>query len=197
MIGAWPARRHGPAPLSALLLTLTLLGCSTPTSLLPPAPQPGGVSLSGRISVKVEPAPDAIEPTPAQSVTAQFELEGRPDDGRLSLSTPLGTQMAQARWLGERAELTGPDGKRKVGSLDALTRDALGQSVPVGALMSWLQGRPATDVPSTPLPAPEVGFSQIGWVIHLNRQADRLIVATRDGAEHVEVRVKLDAPFAP
>jgi outer membrane lipoprotein LolB len=183
--------------LSASLLTLSLLGCSTPTSLLPAAPQPGGVYLSGRISVKIEPTPYAIEPTPAQSVTAQFELEGHPDDGRLSLSTPLGTQMAQARWLGEHAELTGPDGKRQTGSLDALTRDALGQSVPVGALMSWLQGKPAADAPSTPLPAPELGFSQIGWVIHLNRWSDRLIVATRNGAEHVEVRVKLDGPAAP
>lgn len=143
----------------------------------------------------------SVAPT-AQSVTAQFELEGRPGDGLLSLSTPLGTLMAQARWVGNQAELTGPDGKRKTGSLDALTNEALGQSIPVGALMNWLQGRPDPDAPSAPLPAPDLGFTQIGWNINLNRWNDRLITATRDGLDRVEVRVKLDpssmpADFAP
>lgn len=174
------------------LLMAALAACTTP-SLLPPSPAPGGVSWSGRLSIKVEPGPTSLETT-AQSVTTQFELEGREDDGLLSLSTPLGTLMARARWLGQQAELVGPDGKRKTGSLDALTDEALGQSVPIGALMNWLQGRPTADAPSTPLPAPDQGFVQMGWTINLNRWADRLLIATRDDVKHVEVKIKLDGP---
>lgn len=178
-----------------LFFATALIGCTT-TSLLPATPAPGGVSLSGRLSIKVEPGPLSTE-TRSQSVTAQFELEGRPDDGILSLSTPLGTLMAQARWIDNRAELTGPDGKRKTGSLDALTHEALGQSIPVGALMNWLQGRPAPDAPSAQLPEPDFGFMQIGWNINLNRWNDRIITATRDGVDRIEVRVKLDPGSMP
>jgi outer membrane lipoprotein LolB len=176
--------------------TAALVGCATTASLMPPSPAPGGVNLSGRISIKIEPGLVNGE-TPPQSLTAQFELEGRPDDGLLSLSTPLGTLMAQARWVGDQAELTGPDGKRKAGSLEHLTNEALGQSIPVGAMMSWLQGRAASDAPSLPLSEPDLGFEQLGWRINLNRWNDRLIVATRDGAELVTVRVKLDPGPAP
>lgn len=175
---------------SALLLSAALIGCSTP-SLMPATPAPGGVSLSGRISIRVEPGPD--DPTATrQSMTAQFELDGHPDDGLLSLSTPLGTQMVRARWLGQRAELVGPDGKRKSGTLDALTYEALGQSIPVDALMSWLQGRPSAGSPSEPLPAPDLGFRQMNWRIDLNRWHDRFITADRYGLDHTQVRVKLD-----
>ncbi len=176
------------------LQVAALLGCTTPASLLPSSPQAGGVSLSGRISVRVEPGASGMA-TSAQSVTAQFELEGRPDDGLLNLSTPLGTRMAQARWLGERAELVGPDGRRQSGHLDILTREALGQSLPVGAMMSWLQGSPADGAASAPLAPPDHGFTQMGWIINLNRWADRLIIATREDPDRIEVRVKLDAPF--
>lgn len=178
---AWP---------TALLASLALLGCATP-SQMPASPAPGGVSLSGRISIRVEPGPDDPA-TAAQSMTAQFELDGHPDDGLLSLSTPLGTQMARARWMGQRAELVGPDGKRKFGTLDALTYEALGQRVPVDALMSWLQGRPAAGAPSEPLPAPDQGFSQMNWRINLNRWHDRFILADHYGLDHTQVRVKLD-----
>ncbi|WP_374592581.1 outer membrane lipoprotein LolB [Aquabacterium sp.] len=177
---------------AAIALSLgAMLGCTTPPSRLPAEPQPGGVSLSGRINVRVEPGVGSVEP--AQSVTAQFELEGRPDDGLLNLSTPLGTRMAQARWLGERAELIGPDGQRKSGHLVTLTREALGQSLPIGAMMSWLQGNPADNIASVPLPPPDRGFTQMGWVVNLNRWADRFIMASRDEPDRIEVRVKLDA----
>lgn len=196
MIQAPSSLKRHAARLLAVTVALplgALLGCSTTPSLLPAEPQPGGVSLSGRISVRVEPGANNLDPGPAQSVTAQFELEGSPDDGLLNLSTPLGTRMAQARWLGDRAELIGPDGQRKSGHLDTLTREALGQSLPVGAMMSWLQGSPADNIASSPLPLPDRGFTQMGWVINLNRWADRFVIASRDDPDHIEVRVKLDA----
>lgn len=192
MIGLIRFGRHWLASCAAV----ALLGCTTPASLIPAGPAPGGVSLSGRISVKIEPGAGSAE-TLTQSLTAQFELDGRPDDGLLSLSTPLGTLMAQARWVGDHAELTGPDGKRKAGTLEQLTSEALGQSIPVGAMMSWLQGRAAADSPSIPLIEPDQGFEQLGWRINLNRWSDRLIVATRDDADHITVRVKLDPGPAP
>jgi outer membrane lipoprotein LolB len=76
--------------LAALLAGAVLAGCATLQPVTPPA---SSESLSGRMSVKVDATPSAA----ARSVSATFELQGTPQDGRLDLSTPLGTTIAQAR----------------------------------------------------------------------------------------------------
>ncbi len=177
---------------AALIL---LQGCANTPGALPTHPAPGGVDLAGRLSLKLNPGPAST--APAQSLSAVFELQGHPLDGTLSLSTPLGTRMAQARWQGTRAELIDPQGQRTQGTLDELTQQALGYHLPVSALMSWLQGQPAPDIPSALLPPPHQGFTQLGWTIHLDRWSDRLLVATHNNLDHIEVRVKLDTTPTP
>lgn len=141
-----------------------------------------GDHFSGRLALKVE-------GDQAHSMSAAFELDGGPHRGRLSLSTPLGTQVAQARWAPGEVILTGSDGQRVYQDLDALSRDALGESVPLTALFDWLRGRPWAGAPSRETPA---GFEQMGWQIDVQRRSEGWIVVTRQSPT-VTLRVKLDA----
>lgn len=175
-----------------LLATLclgALAGCaSAPTPQVPIADQQ---ALSGRLSVRV----DATPSTPAQNVSGVFELEGAPAAGQLSLSTPLGTMMARARWTPERAWLTTSNGESSFNDLDALTREMLGESLPVAALFDWLRGRPWPGAPSRVRPVGGTpGFQQLGWTIDLARFEEGWVVAEREQVPRVSVRARIDPP---
>ena len=146
-----------------------------------------GESLSGRLSIRVE----ADGATQARSLTAAFELNGSPDAGRLDLSTPLGSVLAQARWSPREVVLATPRGESRFQDLDALTREALGESLPVPALFDWLHGRPWPGAASVPA-ASGAGFEQLGWAVDLERFDDALVTARRDSPPPVMVRIKLD-----
>jgi outer membrane lipoprotein LolB len=146
-------------------------------------------TLSGRLAVRVE----ASEGVAARSENAAFELQGDAQTGRLNLSTPLGSVLAQARWAPGSVVLATPQGERRFSNLDGLTREVLGESVPVAALFDWLRGRPWTGAPSVATGAPgEPGFAQLGWSVSLARFDDGLVVARRESAPVVTVRAKLD-----
>ena len=98
----------------------------------------GGDSFAGRLSVRVEPTGSA----PARSLAAAFDLRGSAAAGSLGLSTPLGSMLAQARWQPGSVVLVTPQGSRRFADLDALTREVLGESVPIEAWFDWLHGRP-------------------------------------------------------
>jgi outer membrane lipoprotein LolB len=165
---------------------LLLAACTT----VPPATGSAD-ALSGRLSVKV----DASEGAPARNVSAAFELQGDPNAGKLSLSTPLGSTLAQARWAPGAVWLVTPQGERRYDDLDALTREVLGEPLPVAALFDWLRGRPWPGAPSAPAAAPvEAGFEQLGWSVNLARFDEAWIVATRARAPTVVVRAKVDRP---
>ncbi len=150
-----------------------------------------GETLGGRLAVRV----DAAEGTPARSITATFELRGDARQGRLDLSTPLGSVLAQARWAPGSVLLVTPQGDTRFEDLDALTRAVLGESLPVAALFDWLRGRPWPGAASTPSVAPaEPGFEQLGWVVNLARFDDAQVAARRARAPVVSVRAKLDRP---
>lgn len=160
---------------------------------------PGGDYLSGRLSVQIEAAGTA----PARAFSAAFDLRGSPDAGRLDLSTPLGSVLAQARWARGQVVLTTPQGERRFADLDELTRDMLGESVPVIALFDWLHGRPWAGAPSNPIAgapaaagngAMETGFEQLGWVVSLARFDEALVSARRASPPVVSVRIKLERP---
>jgi outer membrane lipoprotein LolB len=173
---------------SAWWLAAALLGgCATT-----PAPQPaGGESLAGRMTVRV----DATGASEARNVTATFDLQGSPQQGRLDLSTPLGTVLARARWAPGKVALVTSQGETQFASLDELTREVLGESLPVAALFDWLRGRPWNGAPSQATAAPaEPGFRQLGWVVSLARFEEGWIAARRDQAPVVTVRAKLDRP---
>jgi outer membrane lipoprotein LolB len=174
------------ARIAALVAALALSACA----LAPPAPERGD-TLAGRLAVKV----DGFEGAPARSMSAAFELQGDPRVGRLNLSTPLGSVLAQARWAPGTVVLTTPQGERQFADLDALTGEVLGESVPVAALFDWLRGRPWPGAASrVAAPPAEAGFEQLGWVVSLARFDEAWVIARRERAPVVVVRAKIDRP---
>jgi outer membrane lipoprotein LolB len=169
-----------------LLAGALLVGCAT---VPPPVAPASSDTLAGRLSVKV----DATPTSEARNVSAAFELQGNPQQGRLDLSTPLGTILAQARWAPGKVVLANSQGETRFADLDALTREVLGESLPVAALFDWLRGRPWPGAASKPSSA-EAGFTQLGWVVSLARLDEGWVAAQRNLAPAVTVRVKLDRP---
>jgi outer membrane lipoprotein LolB len=169
-----------------LLASLSLAGCA----LVPPAAV-GPQSLSGRLALQVDAMPDR----PAQSISASFDLRGSAEQGELRLSSPLGTTLAAAFWAPGVARLVTPQGERNFADLDALSRDAFGESLPLRALPDWLQGRPwpGAAEPARPL-QPGPGFVQLGWTIDLARFDSGQLQASRAGPPAVRLRAQLDAP---
>jgi outer membrane lipoprotein LolB len=173
---------------AAALAAVVLAACAAVPRT---AERPPGDSLSGRLALRVETASG----TEARSMTAAFELQGRPEAGELNLSTPLGTVLGQARWTPGSVVLVTPQGSTSYPNLDVLTREILGESLPVAALFDWLKGRPWPGAPSRVATAPAgPGFSQLGWSVDLASFGDAAIAAVREQAPTVTVRVKLDRP---
>ena len=164
----------------AVLAAAWLAGCATP----PPAPgEPAWTS--GRLAVNV--AADAGQA--AQSMSAAFELRGDDRSGELRLNSPLGMRIAQARWAPGLAVLDTAEGERRFETLDELSRQALGEALPLAALPDWIAGRPW---PAAPHLHRDDGFEQLGWQVVLLRLADGLIEARRPAPPAVIVRLRLD-----
>jgi len=193
--GAMPRPRFESLWLRGVVLAVTTL--ATACTTVPPAPSEASDVLSGRLALRVEPVANEAP----RSVSAAFDLRGDSRAGSLGLSTPLGSMLAQARWSPAEVVLTTPRETRRFASLDALTREALGESVPIEAWFDWLRGRPWPGAPSTPLetaptPAsnpPAPSFRQLGWRVDLSQFGAGTIAATRETpAPIVTVRVRLD-----
>ena len=167
---------------ATLLAALALAGCAAmpPTGLQQ--------SLSGRLALQI----DAQAERPAQAISAAFDLRGSAEQGELRLSTPLGTTLAAAFWGPGEARLLTPQGEKRFDGLDALSREAFGESLPLRALPDWLQGRPWPAEPARPL-EPGPGFVQLGWTIDLARFDAGLLQAWREGPPAVRLRAQLDA----
>jgi outer membrane lipoprotein LolB len=127
-------------------------------------------------------------------VVAAFELRGSGERGELRLLSPLGSQLALARWSSGQARLTTADGEHAYASLDELALAALGERVPLAALPDWIAGRPWSGAASAPS---AVGFDQLGWAIDLSRRADGRIAALRAAPPAVTVRIQLDPSTVP
>lgn len=167
----------------ALLAAALLAACAS----VPPAGSPGGEWTSGRLSLRVDARPDRA----AQSVAAAFELRGNADAGDLRLLSPLGTQLAHARWNGERATLATPEGERRFANLDDLAEQSLGERVPLAALPDWIAGRPWPGAPSRAA-EPGPGFEQLGWAVDLGAFAEGRLVARRAAPPALTLRIVLD-----
>lgn len=177
------AFRPGRRRVAAWLAGVTLLaGCATPhlpaDRLAPP--------VSGRMLIKV----DATDQRPPQSLSAAFELSGTDTQGHLILLSPLGTLLADARWTPVGVQLSTADGVRRFDDLPALSREALGEDIPLQALTSWLAGKPW---PGAAYDATAAGFAQLGWGVDLSRwSADAQIEARRASPPAVLVRARID-----
>ncbi len=170
---------------AAFATAIIVAGCA---SVAPLAPNTGSDSISGRLALRVE----AIGAEPARAFSAAFDLRGDAESGALGLSTPLGSMLAQARWGRGEVVLMTPQGTRRFADLDALTREVLGESVPIEAWFDWLRGRPwpATTSAAT---MGSAGFEQLGWSVDLARFADGAVLATRTRPlPAVTVRIQLD-----
>lgn len=181
-------RTAGGAVLGAAL-ALVLPGCATPLSR-PSVPATGGATpqrlRSGRLGVQI--AGDA-----QRSFSAAFELLGDAAAGELTLTSPIGTRLALARWTPRDALLETADTSRVFPDLDALAAEVFREDIPLVALLDWLDGRPWAGADSQALAAPAQGFQQLGWEVRLDRlAADGLVVATRTAAPAVTVRARLD-----
>lgn len=139
------------------------------------------------MAVRVAATPEHI----AQSFTAIFDLRGSAEAGELRLSSTLGTRLATASWGPGLALLQTKDGERRFADVDELSRQALGEALPLTALTDWLAGRPWTGAPSR---ADASGFEQLGWQIDLSRRSEGAVAFDRAAAPAVQVRVRLDDP---
>lgn len=170
----------------ALALVIALAGCAGLTPPIKPSDNPLQVErLSGRLSVNVAGSNNSR----ATGGSASFELLGSPEAGRLELTAPLGGLVARATWQPGLVLLETPQEQRRFATLDDLTREMLGEAVPVPALFDWLQGRPWPAQSHRHLPD---GFEQLGWRIDTSRRADGLLVATRLAEPVVILRARLE-----
>ncbi|WP_295982179.1 lipoprotein insertase outer membrane protein LolB [uncultured Variovorax sp.] len=112
------------------------------------APKPSG-SWSGRMSLR-------IESEPVQMFAALFELRGSAEAGDLSLTTPIGSTLAQLHWAPGEALLKDGSKTRRFDSVDELIEAATGAAIPVGALFGWLDGR------NEPVPGWKADLAQLG-----------------------------------
>lgn len=187
-----------------LMLVMALAACAQtgPTAVtldeaLASAPLRTG-PWEGRLSLKLQ----AFGPDAARGVSMAFVLQGSADRGQLDLSTPMGTQMASVHWGSGQATLTTSEGTRRFASLDELTLHLLGESLPITALMSWLQGRPDPGLPFQPAASRPPGtgqpaiFDQAGWRIDLSEWRAGHLSAERapaGGQRGATLKVRLDA----
>lgn len=174
--------RGAPTLVGGLALAALLAGCATPSP-----DRSGELWSSGRLLLRVDATPERL----AQSLSAAFELRGSGQQGELRLLSPLGTGLAEARWGPGVAELRTAQGEARFDSLDALSRQALGEALPLAALPDWLAGRPWPGAPSQALPG---GFEQLGWSLDLTRQQQGWIEARRAAPPAVLLRVRLESP---
>lgn len=163
-----------------LVIALALAGCAQVPKTAPPTATEA--RLGGRISVTV--AGDVHKR--GTGGAASFELFGDPQAGRLELTSPLGSLVARASWQPGLVTLRTPDDERRFDDLDALTRELLGEPVPVAALFDWLQARPWAAAPHQKTAS---GFEQLGWRIEPKLPS---LVATRLADPVVTLRAKLD-----
>lgn len=125
-----------------LLLLFLLAGCA---SLTPPPAEP--LLLTSRITLLISPSTRTEEA--AQTMPRRFsgalEWEHAPHQDILRLLSPFGQTLAEIQRTPENLHITLSNGKTYSGaSLDALGQEAIGQALPLAALLDTL------NLPNTP-----------------------------------------------
>lgn len=164
------------------LAALVVAGCAT----RPAAGDPAAWT-SGRLALQVE----ASAERPGSSLSADFDLRGDDRRGELVLTSTLGTRIAHARWTADAAVLDAGQGEVRYPDLETLSREALGEALPLRALPAWLAGRPWELAPSAPR---QGGFEQLGWTVGLSDFGAGRMQAVREAPPRVVVRVRLERP---
>lgn len=81
-----------------------------------------------------------VHSEPVQALSADFDLQGDAQVGRLSLFTPLGTTAARLEWDAHGAQLQTTGEPQLFESIEALTRHSTGTVLPIASLFDWLKG---------------------------------------------------------
>ena len=159
-------RRAGLWAAGAVAALTLLGGCASP-----PAAPDSGPHWSGRLAL-------TVQSDPPQSFSAGFELHGQPRQGQLRLSTPLGNTLATVVWSPGLAELHTSGPAQRFDSLDTLTLQLTGSSLPIATWFDWLSG---------------IATPANGWQADLSRLPQGRLTAQRLPPEvAAELRVVLD-----
>lgn len=149
--------------------TLLLAACAAP----PPYTEKGDDVWEGRLALTIE----TLQP---EYFSTAFRLRGDARQGWLDLYSPLGSTVARMAWRPGLVQLLQGDGQtqRVYASTDELTQEITGAAIPLPALFSWLQGRPA---------------AVLGWEVDLSRRNEGRLRARRTAPlPAVNLRVILD-----
>lgn len=112
---------------------------------------------SGRLGLQVQ----GDKP---QDLFAGFELQGSPEQGELSLLSPIGLLLARLSWRPGQALLEQGEQRWQDTSVDALAQRLAHTAVPIAALFDWLEGRPNASA---------------GWSVDLSDWSQGRILAQR------------------
>jgi outer membrane biogenesis lipoprotein LolB len=153
----------------------------------PAPPATATTIIQGQMSLKL----GAYGDQPAKGMSLGFFFDGSPNAGQLDLMTLMGTQVARIRWSPGLATLQDDHGTRSFADLEALSMAALGEALPLGLLMQWVQGHPAPGEPSQAGPV-DGTFEQAGWSIDTRELDAKKLQATRGGdAAHRPTTIKI------
>lgn len=153
-----------------LLCTLglcSLVACSTP----PPRTQAEPAHWEGRFALSYQDQAGLD-----RYASAMFELSGSPEQGRLLLVSPLGTQLANIRWSPGEAILQQTTQTTAFTSLEELLVQTLGTVLPIQALFHWLEGQPTPG---------------LEWETDLSELAQGRLSASHHGAAAIRLRILL------
>ena len=112
---------------------------------------------SGRLGLQVQ----GDKP---QDLYAGFELQGSPEQGELSLLSPIGLLLARLSWRPGQALLEQGEQRWQAASVDALAQRLAHTALPIATLFDWLEGRPG---------------SSEGWSVDLSGWSEGRILAQR------------------
>jgi outer membrane lipoprotein LolB len=177
-------------PRSAIPSTPAALPITTPSSA---AAHTG--RWDGRLSLKLGPWGEQA----ASGITLAFDLDLQATQGVLNLSTAMGTQVARLTWHTAThglasATLETAEGRQEFATVDAMTRQVLGEGLPLSAIAWWLRGLPE------PMVAAQTGahprqFSQHGWLVDASALDEGRLDASRPASpdqRSVTLRLRLD-----
>ena len=138
-----------------ITIPIYVAGCVTPS---PPAPGELEFRVTGRLSVVND----------AKAFSASFVWHQYPSKFELEMWGPFGQGRTRIAGGDELFTVVLPTGERveDVNADDLMVRE-LGWSVPLGALPSWIRGRPADSWPASEVTAGS--FDQLSWHIELER----------------------------
>ena len=194
--------------LSLFVLAAALAGCATtatqstgaPGVQAAATPYRDTVELTGRLQVTYR------KDGQPSSMNGGFEWAQRPGQIDVAFLNPLKQTVATISVTPQQATLTEAGrAPRSAGDIDALTRQALGWSLPVSGLRDWLQGY-ATDAAGKRFAAPPGNnsvFTQDGWRLRFvswqngqnGAQVPKNIVAERSAtatSDELAIQIILD-----